>query len=46
MLQQPPHGVICVQQRKAILSSRTVGQSNMDKVVSPIVVRLFGTHLH
>ena len=44
--QQLPHGVTCVQQCKAISSSRTVGQSDMDKEVSPIPIRLFGTHFH
>jgi len=41
-----PHGVTCVQQCKTISSSRTVGQSDMDKEVLPIPVWLFGTHFH
>ena len=45
-LQQPPNGVIYVQQCKTTLSSRTVGQSDMDKDVSPIPAHFFGTHFH
>jgi len=46
LLQQPQHGLICVQQRKATSSSRTVRQSDMDKEVSSISVGIFGTHFH
>jgi len=45
-LQQPPHGAIYVQQCKAISSSRTAGQSDMDKEALHIPGRLYGTHLH
>jgi len=43
-LQQPPVGVIYVQQCNATLSSLTVGQSDMDKEVLPIPGWIFGTH--
>ena len=45
-LQQPPVRVIYVQQCKATSSSLTVGQSDMDKEVLPILDRIFGTHTH